>query len=775
MIRTIQLIRNIGKFDSVASGASIPLSRLAVVYAENGRGKTTLAAILRSLATGDPIPISERRRLTAQHPPHVVIDCDGGPPSAMFLNNTWNRTLSNITVFDDIFVDENVCSGLDVQPEHRQHLHELILGVQGVTLTRELQRLAAQIDQHNTELRTRGTAIPAAARGPLSVDEFCALPARSDIDTLIVEAERSLAAAQEQAPVRQTPGFDRITLPSFGIDEIERILQSDLPTLNTAAAARVQTHLGSIGRGGEEWVANGMTRVHHNSAAHTELCPFCAQDLTHSDVIDDYQGYFSQEYSNLKSRVSEVLEQLNRDHGELVTSTFERAVRLAVERRQFWSRFGEVPEVAADTAAITANWRTARDQIASLLTAKQGSPLDRIGLSSEARASVVAYEIQRQVVERLNDQLQRANASIAVIKEQAATANATAISGDLARLRAIKERYTPSVALLCDAYLAEKRAKAATEQQREQARVALDQHRTNVFPGYETAINVYLQRFNAGFRLARVSSTNTRGGPTCTYNVVINNQAVAVAGGPVVAGEPSFRNTLSAGDRNALALAFFFASLDQDPNLSDKVVVIDDPVSSLDEHRSLTTVQEIRRLVGVAGQVVVLSHNKSLLCGLWEGTDSTLRSALEVVRDADGSTLSGWNVEQDSITEHDRRHALLRDYLTQGTGNRTQGTGNRRDVAEAIRPVLEAFLRVASPEYFTPGTLLGQFCGLCEQRLGTAREILPRHVIQELRDLTEYGNRYHHDTNSAWQTAIVNDGELSGFVGRTLDFARAWS
>jgi wobble nucleotide-excising tRNase len=31
-------------------------------------------------------------------------------------------------------------------------------------------------------------------------------------------------------------------------------------------------------------------------------------------------------------------------------------------------------------------------------------------------------------------------------------------------------------------------------------------------------------------------------------------------------------------------LAFFFASLDQDAGLANKVVVIDDPISSLDEH-----------------------------------------------------------------------------------------------------------------------------------------------------------------------------------------------
>jgi wobble nucleotide-excising tRNase len=38
------LLRNIGQFNSVNAGAQIPLSKLTLIYAENGRGKTTLAA-----------------------------------------------------------------------------------------------------------------------------------------------------------------------------------------------------------------------------------------------------------------------------------------------------------------------------------------------------------------------------------------------------------------------------------------------------------------------------------------------------------------------------------------------------------------------------------------------------------------------------------------------------------------------------------------------------------------------------------------------------------
>lgn len=189
------------------------------------------------------------------------------------------------------------------------------------------------------------------------------------------------------------------------------------------------------------------------------------------------------------------------------------------------------------------------------------------------------------------------------------------------------------------------------------------------------------------------------------------------------------------------------------------------PISSLDDHRSLTTVQEIRRLVGRAGQVIVLSHNKPLLCRLWEGSDHTIRAALQVTRDGTGSSMISWKVDQDCITEHDRRHALLREYMS-------NSTPNNREVARAIRPLLEAFLRVACPEHFPPGALLGQFRNLCSQRIGTPQQILNAQTTQELSDLTEYANDFHHDTNTAWETEVINDGQLAGFVRRALVFVR---
>lgn len=81
-------------------------------------------------------------------------------------------------------------------------------------------------------------------------------------------------------------------------------------------------------------------------------------------------------------------------------------------------------------------------------------------------------------------------------------------------------------------------------------------------------------------------------------------------------------------------------------------------------------------------------------------------------------------------------------------------------------------MRVAYPRPFPPGSLLGPFIGICQQRVGTPNQILRRADIDELRDLLDYANKFHHDTNAAWETEAINDQELSHFSGRTVAFAQ---
>jgi wobble nucleotide-excising tRNase len=236
MIQYLKLLRQIGQFDAVNAGGQLPLTKLTLVYAENSRGKTTLAAILRSLKTGDGSLISERHRLPALDPPQVVLSQDGSPPY-VFQAGARSATLPDVVIFDDVFVAENICSGIEVAAPHRQKLHELIVGAQGVALNSTLQGLIEKIEANNQALRTTADAIPAAQRGPFSVDAFCALVPVADISAAIREAEQRLAAAQSADAVQREAAFTRLELPPFDVTGLNELLQGGPPEFDAEAAA----------------------------------------------------------------------------------------------------------------------------------------------------------------------------------------------------------------------------------------------------------------------------------------------------------------------------------------------------------------------------------------------------------------------------------------------------------------------------------------------------------------------------------------------------------
>ena len=392
MVRSINLLRNVGKFDNVAAGAQLPFHRVSVIYAENARGKTTLAAVLRSLASGRTDLVTERARLGAQHPPHIVIDTGAGVP-AIFQNGEWSRTAPEVVVFDDTFVAENVCSGIEVGATHRQNLHELIVGSQGIALARALQVEVERIEVHNRDLRERETAIPTQVRGDLTVDAFCALANKADLPKEIEEAERRIAAARSAAQVGEMPTLPILSLPKIDVEALRAQLSKGLPDLDAKALTRVQDHILQLGKGGEGWVGQGM-----HFAERRQDCPFCAQDLAGSPLLEHYRTYFGEAYEGLKREIKEAARDFWVNQGGDVPAAFERSVREAVERQTFWQAFAEVPVVGVDTAAIALTWKLARERVEGLLDAKQAAPLDPLTVSSEVLKAIAEHNEQCDLI-----------------------------------------------------------------------------------------------------------------------------------------------------------------------------------------------------------------------------------------------------------------------------------------------------------------------------------------------------------------------------------------
>ena len=169
--------------------------------------------------------------------------------------------MPEIAIFDDAFVAANVCSGVEIAPGHRQNLHELILGAQGVALNADLQVHVDRIEEHNRAITLKSNAIPAAARGDISVDDFSALPADGNVDAAIASAERNLSAGRSADAIRQHAEFLQLSLPGFDVGGLNDLLARSLPDLEAEAAAHVRAHLRRLGRDGETWVGDGMTRI----------------------------------------------------------------------------------------------------------------------------------------------------------------------------------------------------------------------------------------------------------------------------------------------------------------------------------------------------------------------------------------------------------------------------------------------------------------------------------------------------------------------------------
>lgn len=197
-----------------------------------------------------------------------------------------------------------------------------------------------------------------------------------------------------------------MSLPSFDIGALDGLLKRSLPDLDTDAAALVQSHFSSLGTGAEAWVADGIPRIAAASREQTqEVCPFCAQSLSNSSLIGHYRAYFSEAYSALKTAISGTLKAINAVHSGEGPAAFERSIRVAVQLREFWGRFAEVPEIVIDTAALARAWKTARETVVTALTAKQAAPLDSYSLSPDALEAIANYENLRIELTAISDTL----------------------------------------------------------------------------------------------------------------------------------------------------------------------------------------------------------------------------------------------------------------------------------------------------------------------------------------------------------------------------------
>ena len=752
MLQKIVAIKNIGRFRNCAAAGDVTFRRVTFIFSENGRGKTTLCAILRSLLTNTPALVIGRATLGSPDAPEAqILFTDNVPVS--FRNGAWSVPYPDIAVFDGAYVSENVFAGDFVDTGHRRNLYRVIIGAQGVALATRINEIDAQVRTKNDEIRNGRSILQRHIPAGMGVDDFIALPEDDAIDEKIAAKEQELQAARRATQLQQKPDLTDVRVPLFDT-RFAQLLAKTLPDIAADAERRVAEHIAAhrMQARGEPWLTEGLGYA-------TDSCPFCGQDLQDITLIQAYKDYFNREYLVLRDEVVRHDRDMEIAFGDPTAAMIEQMLLQNNNAAEFWQSFCQIsipvlPEAGRVVDIVAALRRAAQ----SLLQRKAAAPLDAVPPDDCFTQAFTNLEALRTSLNAYNNAVAAANALINAKKREARAADAGGIERTLATLRAQKARHTDVIAD-CEADGVRHREKSALEQEKERVREQLDMHTETVIRRYGESINRYLERINAGFRVTTPTHTYRGGPPSTSYQIVINQRSVDLGDETTPLDRPSFRNTLSAGDRSTLALGFFLAELEQDTQRSRKIVVFDDPFTSLDAFRRNQTVHQICRCVESCLQIIVLSHDPNFLKLLWDRVLPADRKTLQLARVGEENTaIAEWDIEKAVQARFRADIDSLQRYFSS-----TEGAP--REIIQKIRPVLEGYCCNLYPTQFPEGDTLGVIVGKIREA-GPSHPLAP--ISDDLEELNHYSRRYHHGENPNAATEPINDAELNGYVRQTL-------
>ena len=476
-----------------------------------------------------------------------------------------------------------------------------------------------------SDISAAGRVLQAHLPPGMAIRDFLKLPAHPDIDTKVTEQEKSLEAIRQANQIQTHSVLAEIVLSEL-VGRLDELLAKTLDDIAEDAEQLIAAHLTghSMTERGESWLADGMP------STADDTCPFCGQSLQGLPLIEAYRAVFSEGYSALKAEIAALRQDIDQAFGAAAIGKLETLIEQNRGAAEFWQRYctfgASELEVAAEPAAIAG----VRDTALALIDQKARTPLEPVAPDSALSQACAAYDLVRTSIAGTNAAIRRINGLIAAKKAATEAADVKTAEAALTRLKAIKKRHDPSIATECTDYGKLEAEKLAIEASKAAVREMLEGHTKKVVKPYEKRINQLLDIFNAGFQITETKHGYPGGVATSSYQLVINNTAIDVGDSNTPVDRPSFKNTLSAGDRTTLALVFFLAHLERDPNLASRIVVFDDPFTSQDAFRRRQTIHEIKKTGLASAQMVVLSHDAGFLKQVWEKCPTDQRVALQI-------------------------------------------------------------------------------------------------------------------------------------------------
>jgi wobble nucleotide-excising tRNase len=764
MIKKILTIKNVGIFRHGCPNGAVAFDQTTAIYADNARGKSTFTTVLRACHMLDATRLTARRTIDIPDEPEVELLFENGA-LLKYEDDAWIGTSPDITVFDSEFVEQNVYSGFSVRTDQRQALLDFALGDTIVPLKNRVEELSRDIQEQTTKIRDAENLLSGLAT-PLNLHQFITLEPIADAEDQINECQKRIGATKNAQQLNARSDPTAVELVQFDLPAIFDVLARQLVDIEKTAEATVNAHIAKYGGVGlEDWISQGQVFME------TPDCPFCGQSVSSLELIAAYQSHFNTAYQDLKREVVKLETKIMSSLADSLADSAVATVRTNAARIEAWKDQLEVDPPRFNGDSVKETLADARNVLIPLAQRKLATSLEPVGTLADV-------EVAEKHLAAANRVLMDYNAAIAVIASKVADFKKGLVTEDIENLEteimklqaSIKKQQPEAVQAYAD-YQSATTEKDRLDQEKKKSREQIDTLMLNTLTQYQESINNILATFGANFSIDRLS-TDYRGRvgePRTQYGLRVRNQEVKLGSGSDFSSGHSFSTTLSESDKRTLALAFFIARLEGDPTLGSRIVVLDDPVSSMDRNRRYQTIRRVAVLATKCKQLLVLSHDAYFIRELRDRLrkmkpNPIMMRVLEITRvENDYSTFGECDLDEICESDYYRHHRMVAEYVE------GKSAANIRDIAKAIRPLLEGYLHRRFPEHIPRNQMFGK---IIADHIAPATEEPLSHLlphVTELQDINEYASQFHHDTNQDADSVNVIDAELLRIARQSLN------
>lgn len=679
MLKRISTIQNIGRFKACSSG-SAQFEKITLIFGRNTYGKSTLADLLSSLETGVVDFLTIRRTIPDDKQPQEAILsflADGQQKETSLhlslpASDGWKPALPDglqLHVFDDGFLHKNVFAGRLLTRSTKERFSAFVLGAQGVA---KAQDIADKNKQKGDATRERNKLQKAALSDIDNLDDFLKLSpieTANIINERIIELRRDYDALNKQ----RTNAVKIHSRKDVGVLNWEKDVPDTLQRLNDALQASLQTHHKDArqsvaehiqksftdAKNAESWIQQGLTQ---NNG---ELCQFCGQTLSKEalQLLDVYRQSFDTSYREHEQRIRLELAATR----TLLTKERGNALKIAIESNN--SALVSYSELEDDShylllikqmSLLTTNLNLALDsweqhqfqlgiQLDEVITKKLASPHTALNALQADILANMDGQIS-DLVEQYNVSAAQLNIIFRGFKVSVQDDSLVQRLAEIEREGKAEARKLKRVELSnqCTEYLALDSTITQLGTEITRLNEELRNEQSGFLGQFFARMNTYFEIFGSqNFRLEKGEDTS---GHKPIYYLKVKFHDVDVS-------ERNLEQVFSESDRRALALAIFWASLSglSKSEQRNAIIVLDDPVTSFDNHRMTSVHQEIANLADTVRQIILLSHfEHGISCFLDTYRHNKKIQLLSIERVGNSSDIKVSDIDEFIKTEHEK-------------------------------------------------------------------------------------------------------------------------